>query len=73
MKGVNKKGEETDAGMIVEAMPNLLYKVELEDGTIVKAYTSGKMKHNKIRMLVGDKVEFVIDKLGNNNRIIKRL
>lgn len=73
MRTENKKGQIIDTGTIVEAMPNLLYKVELDDGKIVKAYTGGKMKHNKIRMLVGDKVEFVVDLQGNNNRIVKRL
>jgi translation initiation factor IF-1 len=61
---------------VVEALPNLLYKVKLVDSdTEVLAYISGKMKVNKIKVLIGDKVEVILDpyKGKGTNRIIRRL
>ncbi|MDD5059910.1 MAG: translation initiation factor IF-1 [Candidatus Omnitrophica bacterium] len=44
-------------GKIVEALPNAMFKVELENGHIVLAHVSGKMRMNFIRILPGDKVK----------------
>ena len=43
-------------GTVVEALPNALFQVELENGHIVLAHVSGKMRMNFIRILPGDKV-----------------
>ncbi|MHB1950863.1 MAG: translation initiation factor IF-1 [Acidiferrobacteraceae bacterium] len=43
-------------GTIVETLPNTLFRVELENGHIVTAHISGKMRKNYIRILTGDKV-----------------
>ena len=43
-------------GTIVEALPNTQFKVELENGHLVLAYISGKMRRYRIRILPGDKV-----------------
>lgn len=43
-------------GKCLEVLPNQTYKVELDNGHIIVAYASGKMKQNKIRVLMGDKV-----------------
>ena len=43
-------------GTIVEALPNTLFKVELENGHEVIAHISGKMRKHYIRILRGDKV-----------------
>lgn len=43
-------------GTIVEALPNAMFQVELENGHIVLAHVSGKMRMNFIRILPGDKV-----------------
>ncbi len=67
------RSDDTAKGLIVESMPNTQYRVETPDGDIVRAYLSGKMKKFRINVLVGDKVEYVVDRLGDNNRIIKRL
>ena len=42
--------------MVVEALPNAMFQVELENGHIVLAHVSGKMRMNFIRILPGDKV-----------------
>ncbi len=44
------------AGTIVEVLPNAMFRVELETGSIVLAYTSGRMRKNRIRVLQGDTV-----------------
>lgn len=43
-------------GTVVEAMPNTMFKVELENGHQVSAHISGKLRMNFIRILPGDKV-----------------
>ena len=44
-------------GKIVEALPNAVFKVELENGHKVLAHISGKMRMNYIRIAPGDKVQ----------------
>jgi translation initiation factor IF-1 len=44
-------------GKIIEALPNAMFRVELENGHIVLAHVSGKMRMNFIRILPGDKVK----------------
>ena len=43
-------------GSIIEALSNAMFRVELENGHIVIAHISGKMRMNYIRILPGDKV-----------------
>ena len=43
-------------GIVVETLPNTMFRVELENGHIVTAHISGKMRKNYIRILTGDKV-----------------
>ena len=43
-------------GKIVEALPNAMFQVELENGHKVLAHISGKLRMNFIRILPGDKV-----------------
>jgi translation initiation factor IF-1 len=61
------------SGVVLEALPDTLFKVETEEGTTVLAYLAGKMKINRIRILVGDKVRLVIDPYGGKARITRRL
>jgi len=44
-------------GKIVEALPNAQFRVELENGHIVLAHISGKIRMHFIRILPGDKVK----------------
>ncbi|MDR1488319.1 MAG: translation initiation factor IF-1 [Holosporales bacterium] len=44
------------SGTVIELLPNATFRVELENQHIILAHTSGKMKKNRIRILVGDKV-----------------
>lgn len=43
-------------GLIDEVLPNTLFRVMLENGNIVTAYASGKMRKFRIRILAGDRV-----------------
>ena len=43
-------------GKVVEKLPNAMFKVELENGHIVLAHISGKLRMNYIRIRPGDKV-----------------
>lgn len=44
-------------GTVTEALPNAMFKVELESGHKVLAHVSGKMRMHFIRILPGDKVK----------------
>ena len=43
-------------GAVIDALPNTMFRVQLENGHIVLAHISGKMRKNYIRILKGDKV-----------------
>ena len=43
-------------GTVLETLPNAMFKVELENGHVVLAHVSGKIRMNFIRILPGDKV-----------------
>jgi translation initiation factor IF-1 len=43
-------------GIVTELLPNATFRVKLENGHIVIAHTSGRMRKNRIRVLVADKV-----------------
>jgi translation initiation factor IF-1 len=43
-------------GVVTETLPNTTFRVELENGHVVTAHISGKMRKNYIRILTGDKV-----------------
>ena len=43
-------------GVVVETLPNAMFKVELENGHEILAHVSGKIRMNYIRILPGDKV-----------------
>ena len=44
-------------GVIVETLPNAMFKVELENGHVIIAHISGKMRLNYIKILPGDRVK----------------
>ena len=61
-------------GVITEALPNTMFRVALaEGGNIVTAYLAGKMRINRIKVLVGDTVEVLLDPYGGKGRIVRRL
>ena len=43
-------------GVVSELLPNAMFRVKLDNDHMILAHTSGKMRKNRIRVLVGDKV-----------------
>ncbi len=43
-------------GVVTETLPNTMFRVQLENGHVVTAHISGKMRKHYIRILTGDKV-----------------
>lgn len=44
-------------GVVQEALPNAMFRVELENGHVILGHISGKMRKHYIRILPGDKVK----------------
>jgi translation initiation factor IF-1 len=44
-------------GLVIESLPNAMFRVQLNSGANVIGYTSGRMRQNEIKILPGDKVE----------------
>ena len=55
-----KKASIEQDGLIIEALSNAKFKVELENGHVITAHISGKMRMHYIKILPGDKVKVVM-------------
>jgi len=44
-------------GKVIDTLPNTMFRVELENGHVITAHISGKMRKHYIRILTGDKVK----------------
>ncbi|CAG0909605.1 unnamed protein product [Cyprideis torosa] len=58
-------------GVITEALSNAMFRVELENGHIVTAHISGKMRMNYIKLLPGDKVKLELSPYDLKNMKIR--
>lgn len=47
-------------GVVIETLPNTMFRVQLDNGHIIIAHISGRMRKNYIRILTGDKVKIEI-------------
>ena len=56
-KNLSKEDVIEVEGVVVEALPNTTFKVELENGHQILAHISGKLRMNYIKILPGDKVK----------------
>lgn len=63
----------TAKGVVTEALPSTLFRLKMEDDNEMLAYLSGKMRLHRIKVLIGDTVEVVLDPYGGKGRIVKRL
>jgi translation initiation factor IF-1 len=71
----------TTRGIVTEALPSTLFRVKIQDKSEgnseeekeILAYLGGKMRMHRIKVLIGDSVEVVLDSYGGKGRIIKRL
>lgn len=62
-------------GIVTEALPNAMFRVSIKTEGGEKeiiSYLSGKMRMNRIRVLVGDKVSVELDPYGGKGRITRR-
>ncbi len=74
MENVPEKGRldaEID-GVVVEALPNMMFRVDIGSGKILLAYLAGKMRMNRIKVLIGDRVRLKLDIYGERGRVIRR-
>jgi len=61
-------------GVVTETLPNALFRVSLEkEAKEIIAYLSGKMRLNRIKVMIGDTVEVVLDPYGGKGRIVRRI
>ena len=61
-------------GKVVEALPELTFRVQLDNGSIILAYLSGKMRVNFIKVIPGDEVMVELSPYDKTKgRIVKRL
>ncbi len=58
--------------MVIESLPDIKFKVQLEDNREISAYLSGKMRMNYIKVMPGDKVTVELSPDGSKGRIIYR-
>ncbi|HLE49314.1 MAG TPA: translation initiation factor IF-1 [Patescibacteria group bacterium] len=49
-------------GVVTEALPNTMFRVELEDGRVILATLTGKMRKNYVRIFPGDRVRVEMTK-----------
>ncbi|PIR69892.1 MAG: translation initiation factor IF-1 [Candidatus Niyogibacteria bacterium CG10_big_fil_rev_8_21_14_0_10_46_36] len=70
-----RKEKEIKTGVVVEALPNATFRVDVEGGEgLVFAHLSGKMRMYRIKVLVGDKVKMEMDDYDSaKGRIIQRM
>ncbi|XP_030512997.2 translation initiation factor IF-1, chloroplastic [Rhodamnia argentea] len=69
-----KEQKWTHEGIIVESLPNGMFRVRLDNADVVLGYISGKIRKNFIRMLPGDKVKIEVSRYDSTRgRIIYRL
>ncbi|MBX4190007.1 translation initiation factor IF-1 [Candidatus Parcubacteria bacterium] len=59
-------------GVVLEALPNTNFKIQLEDGREVLGYLAGKMRMHYIKVMIGDKVAVELSPDGARGRIVYR-
>jgi translation initiation factor IF-1 len=67
------KANDAVTGTVEEVLPNSLFRVRMPTGELILSYLAGKMRLHRIRVLVGDTVELVLDPYGGRARIVRRL
>lgn len=70
----NNKKPITVVAQVIEALPNTFFRVSREDTSEeMLTYLSGKMRLNRIRVLVGDRVLVELEPYGGKGRVVKRV
>lgn len=64
----------TTEGVVTQALPNAMFKVELDNGHEILCVISGKMRHNFIKVIEGDRVKIEMSPYDlSRGRIVSRL
>ena len=69
---IDKARQNTSIGMVTEALPNAFFRVKFKEIEAL-VYLSGKMRLNRIKVIIGDSVEVVLDPYGGRGRIVRRI
>lgn len=71
----DRKAKEIKLGVVVEALPNATFRVDLGAGeSLIFAHLAGKMRMHRIKVLVGDKVRMEMDEYdAAKGRIVQRM
>ena len=70
---MSKEDHLTMNGVVTEVLPNTIFRVKLENGHVIIAHASGRIRKNKIRILKGYKVEVDMTTYDlNKGRIVRR-
>ncbi|MEK7066185.1 MAG: translation initiation factor IF-1 [Patescibacteria group bacterium] len=74
MENISPKEPQKDEvdGLVTEALPNMMFRVDIGNGKILLAYLAGKMRMNRIKVLIGDRVKVKLDQYGERGRVIRR-
>ena len=67
-----KENKNQKEGVVVESLPNTIFRVQLDDGEEVLAHLSGKMRIHHIRILSGDRVLIELSPDGSRGRVVYR-
>ncbi len=54
---MSKQDQISVQGTVNEVLPNAMFRVQIENGPIILGHISGKMRQNKIQILMGDRVK----------------
>ena len=61
-------------GTVTETLPSAMYRVRLEEGSLVMAHIADRMDHNFVRILVGDRVRIELSPVDSGRgRIVEKL
>ncbi|MCC6934277.1 MAG: translation initiation factor IF-1 [Candidatus Yanofskybacteria bacterium] len=59
-------------GIVIEALPDATFRVQLDDGTVVLAYLAGRMRLHYVKVMVSDRVTLELSPDRTRGRIVYR-
>jgi translation initiation factor IF-1 len=69
---LNEQKKAKVTGLVIEALPDATFRVQLEDGTVVLAYLAGKMRLHYVKVMLGDRVTLELSPDKARGRIVYR-
>ncbi|HZZ99334.1 MAG TPA: translation initiation factor IF-1 [Candidatus Paceibacterota bacterium] len=68
----NQTSKDKQNGVVIEALPDTKFRVQLDDGREILAYLAGKMRLHYIKVMIGDRVSVELSPEGEKGRITYR-